>query len=330
MRYGNRIVDDLATAEEVPHVESSGHRQVVLALSLFSLEILILASFGKSASPAAPPAAPPRSLAWQRVEKRIEPRLPFPQESVNAHAYLVRLIGEATPLARKREFKPLPPASLTKLLTVLLAREILAPDEWIPFSEEAKAAEAKVSDLAAGEMLQRDDAIRAALVASANDAALALEEAIRRKRGGEREEKIAAFRTLANERGRAIGLTSSHFENSTGLDAEGHLTTAEDLARLAAYIWEQHRALWEISREMTHTVVSDRGIPYELATTNELLKEFPSMVGGKTGFTDNAKGSLLFLYPVRPDRIGVVVILGSEDRFGDARAIINWLEAAFQ
>lgn len=241
----------------------------------------------------------------------------LPQEPIlNAHAYFVKIIGEEKPLAKRRELKRLPPASLTKLLTVLVALELIPAANSIYFSEEAKKAEPKSSTASVGERFFRDDVIRFALIESANDAALALAETV----------GYESFVEAMNEKARAIGLKNSSFKNPAGLDGENHLSTAEDLALLAEHIYKSGQWIWEISRVQEETIYSEKLKEHHIASTNELLREFPGILGGKTGFTDNAKGALLFLYPVRPDRIAIVVILGSEDRFEDGRKVIKWLE----
>lgn len=244
----------------------------------------------------------------------VYPVLNEPQ--LNAHAYLVKIIGDEHPLIKQREWKKLPPASLTKLLTAVVASEIISPENKIVFSEQAKKVEPKLSGTKAGEIFLRDDVIRLALIESANDAALALAESV----------GLDKFMAAMNEKAKSLKLLNSNFENPMGLDAKSHLSTAEDLAKLAEYAWREHPELLEITRTQETTIFSAEGRKYQVKNTNELLKEFPAIIGGKTGFTDNAKGALLFLYPVRPDKTAIVVLLGSEDRFGDGRKVIRWLE----
>ena len=261
---------------------------------------------------------------------------PFPD--LNAHAYIVKIIGKDQPLASQRAQKRLAPASLTKIMTVLIAREELVQAEKITFSAGAKNTEDKRSPVKAGETLWRDDAVRLALIPSYNDAAFALAEKIGEKHGGETsEERIKIFLDIMNVKAQALGLADSHFENPSGLDAPGHEMSVGDIVRLAEYIWQNQRLLWDVTLVL-ETFVRPLGwspspslTPPGLAgiairNTNELLPEFPALYGGKTGFTDNAQGALLLLYPVKPDEIAVIVILGSEDRFGDGRKIIHWLD----
>ncbi len=246
---------------------------------------------------------------------------------INAQAYIVKIIGINKPILSQREWKRLAPASLTKILTAVLAKELLLPDDKIIFSKEAKQTEEKLSPLKINEEVGRDNAIELALVSSYNDAALALAESIGKSRGGANfAERLIIFKTLANEKARLLGLKNSEFQNPIGLDEDNHYSTAEDLTQLAEYAWLRHSDLWIISRQIETIIKTENGNTYKINNTNDLLKEFPAILGSKTGFTERAKGALLFFYPLRPNKTVVVVILGSEDRFGDGRKIINWLE----
>lgn len=254
-------------------------------------------------------------------------RVFFPSPELSAHAYFIKIIGDELPFTAQREWKKLAPASLTKILTALIAREELSQTEAITISEYAKNTEDKKSSVEIGDGFWRDDLIRLALIPSYNDAALALAEKIGGRYGGETsKERIEKFVGIMNKRAELLGLKNSQFKNPSGLDAEGHEMSAEDIARLAEYVWQNQRSLWDMTRMAEITMSSLNGIEMVVKSTNELLLEFPALLGGKTGLTDNAKGALLLLYPVHPDRVAIIVLLGSGDRFGDGRKIIQWLE----
>ncbi len=255
----------------------------------------------------------------------VQASLSEPQ--LSAEAYVVRIIGEQTPLAERRAGKRLAPASLTKLMTAAIAAEKLDTGDKVIVSAGAKAVGERRSMVETGETLSRDDLLRLALVASANDAALALAEAVGAGAGSSSfPERIQTFVRLMNGKARILGLDNTRFENPTGLDAAGHYASASDLARLAEYLLYRHPDLWRMTRSSETTAVGASGTRYRMAATNELLGEFPAIRGGKTGFTGNAKEALLLLYPVKPGRTAIVVILKSEDRFGDGRKVIRWLE----
>lgn len=269
-----------------------------------------------------------------------------PAPGLSAHAYFAKIIGFEEPLLASREDKRLAPASIIKLLAALLAVENLSPTENIFFSEEVKRVSGVRSAASAGEFFIRDDVIRLALIQSANDAAQALADAVGRKHGGATyEERIKIFVALMNSRAKELGMIHSEFINPTGLDPEqaqcverglppcwveqGNASTVRDLARLAEFMWQKYPRLWEITRSIEAAVYSSEGRVVRSSSTNELLKEFPGLVGGKTGSTNFAKQNLLLLYPITNDATAVIVILGSGDRFEDGRIIIRWLESAF-
>ncbi|MDP3769633.1 MAG: hypothetical protein Q8R40_01675 [bacterium] len=256
----------------------------------------------------------------------------LPQEpEILAHSFLVQLMGDDTPLLQRRQNKQMRPASLTKILTSLIAREELDIDASVVFSEFAKAAGEKESSVPKGQAFLRDDAVRFALIESANDAAVALAEAIGRKRGAfSFQDASILFKIAANQKARQLGMANSQFENPTGLDHEDHYTTAQDMMRLVSYISEHHPELWEFSRAIDADITSLDNHTYHIKATNQLLSEFPGLIGGKTGLTDAAKGALILLYPARPDRTAVIIILGSDNRFQDGRQLIRWFEEAFK
>lgn len=279
------------------------------------------------------------SVTGKQEETRLSsPRALSLLPQLRAEAYLVRFAeDDVMPLASRRAGKRLAPASLTKIMTALVARALLAADERIVFSQDAKNVEEHQSDAAAGEVFSRDDTVRMALMASANDAALALAEAVGKKFGRIGfADRVGFFVQSMNRSAEALGLRDTHFENPVGLDAAGHATSAADLARLVAYTLRRDPELLAMTRDLSREVFSMQSKRHTITSTNELLKEFPALRGGKTGFTDEAKGALMLLYPVKgfvrgsspaEGETAIIVILKSEDRFGDGRKIIAWLEA---
>lgn len=291
------------------------HRLITLFAGFF-LSVLVWLSVAAYPAPSvsfAPPLASPAGLS--------------------AEAYVVRLAGAVSPLIVQRSAKRMAPASLTKLMTALIAREMLASRDGVVFSSDAKATEERRSDVAVGEAFARDDVVRMTLMESDNDAALALAEAVGAKAGkigfGKR---IGFFVRLMNERAASLAMADTQFENPAGLDAPGHTMSAMDLARLAEYILARDPALMAVTRDREEEIFSLQSKKHTIQNTDVLLNEFPALAGGKTGFTDNAQGALLLLYPVRykdAQKIAVIVLLKSEDRFGDGRKMIQFLEQNF-
>lgn len=314
----------------------SFRRLVPLLAALFTSILVLLSVVWDGAEPVRENAAVVQQKTQGFLELPKPPEDPIivpgnsPFPELNAHAYLVRLVGSTQVFAKRREFKPVPPASLIKLLTAVIAQESLPKTIWITFSEDARNVEEKRSNALTGEAFLRDDTLRLVLIESANDAARAISETVAGGAGTTFQERLEAFAALMNEKAKNLGMKNSVFSNPTGLDPESsdepQYSTAEDLARLAEYIEYEHPRLWEISRTAETVVYSDASKEYRIKNTNELLGEFPGILGGKTGFTDEARGTLIFLYPFRSDRVAIVVLLGSEDRFGDGRKVIQWLE----
>ena len=309
------------------------HRYLVPLLAAFALAVLFGASFGfwepRIESPVTFAAAGARKVPPPppAAVSRILPPLP----PLTAHAYIVQIQGEERSIASQRPYKPMRPASITKLMTALLAYERVPKEELIHFSESAKNTEEKTSNVRTNEAVSRDDAIRLALIPSANDATLALAEHVGNNASSTVifSEAVRTFVLLMNEKARDIGLTDSSFINPIGLDEEGHMMSARDVARLMEYIWDQHPDFFAISRAKDAVVISDEDRAYRIENTNILLSEYPAILGSKTGFTDLARGTLAMVYPVAPGQVAFVVILGSEDRFGDGRKLIQWLEESF-
>lgn len=254
----------------------------------------------------------------------------WPEPHLSAEAVYVKIV-DGPVLLYHREWKRLAPASLTKIMTALIAYRELASDEQIVFSKDAKETkdpDEKQSAAKTGDSFRRDNALKFALIASDNDAAYALAEAVGKKQQKTElfQERLNVFINLMNKYAKLLGLENSHFQNPSGIDSEEHYMSAEDIEKLSEYIWIRYPALWDMSRTAETTLYSLEGKEYRIENTNILLDEKPAILGSKTGFTDNAKGALVLIYPVRPKNIAIIVILRSQNRFEDGRQIINWLE----
>jgi len=216
--------------------------------------------------------------------------------------------------------KKLPVASLTKLMTALLAIEKIGNlNEQITISRNAVLTEGNSGNLKVGEKITAENLLRLLLVNSSNDAAVALAEYIS---GSEKQ-----FVGLMNEKAKTLELKNTHFANSTGLDEEGNYSTVYDLVKLTKNILSEPPLL-EIMRIQNSDVFSADGANvHHLRNTNKLLGKLPSVniIGGKTGFTDQA-GECLILITSHPenDQKIISVILGSEDRFGEMKKLVNY------
>ncbi len=211
----------------------------------------------------------------------------------------------------------LPPASLTKIMTALLVLEEGAPpDEWIRVSSRAAAATGTRLGLRAGEEVRVLDALTAALVSSANDACLALAE--------HAAGSASAFVERMNRRAKELALSSTHFQNPCGHDAQGHLSSARDMWILTreALARPEFRRIVALERTEVRTR-SGRKIP--VVTGNALLGRARGANGVKSGFTP-AAGKCVVARAEREGTEVVIVLLGAPDRWW---TVARMLEASF-
>lgn len=220
--------------------------------------------------------------------------------------------------------KQMPPASITKIMTLLLVMEAIESGK-LNFETEVTASEHACSMggsqiwLEPGEVFTVHELLKAAAIASANDACVALAEAV----SGSEE----AFVELMNQRAAELGMENTVFKNSTGLDAEGHVSTAKDIAKMSAALLS-HEKIKEYS---TVWMDSLRNGETELTNTNKLVRFYKGCTGLKTGSTDEA-GCCLAASAERGGMELVSVTLGSpntDERFAAGRKLLDYGFANF-
>lgn len=247
---------------------------------------------------------------------------PYPQAdgtpvpAVSARAVVIQDgVGKSLLYARAADTR-LMPASTTKIMTALVARAAW-PDlsATITVQNEDRAI-GQTIELQKGEVLTVASLLKGLLIHSGNDAALALAE---NYPGG-----YTHFVEAMNKKAAELHLDDTTYKNPSGIEQYGHLTTAHDLALLAATAM-QDPVLAEIVGTKFATVTDVTGtISHPLESTNELLGEIPGIKGLKTGWTENA-GECLVTYIEQADHPVIIVVLGSRDRFGDTRALVDWV-----
>lgn len=200
---------------------------------------------------------------------------------------------------------PLAPASLTKLMTALLVFERGDLDASVTIEARDLVGDASMG-LAAGEEVSVTDLLWGLLVPSGNDAAMALA----RYTAG----SISGFVDLMNARAAELGLSHSHFANPHGLDALGHVSSADDLMVITRQLWA-----YPLFRAIVGTAsITQAG--HALVNTNEWLTTFAGVTGVKTGTTD-AAGECLIATVERDGHTVLLVVLGSEARYQDAERL---------
>lgn len=213
----------------------------------------------------------------------------------------------------------MPPASITKIMTMLLVMEAIdsgkiSLDDTVTCSPHASSMGGTQIWFEPGEQMSVHELLKATAIASANDAAVALGEYVSGSEEG--------FVNLMNTRAQELGMTNTTFKNATGLDADGHLTTARDISAMSAELLRHPK----ITEYTTIWMDSLRNGETQLVNTNKLVRFFPGATGLKTGTTDGA-GSCLSASATRNGLSLIAVVLGSDtsdQRFGAARGLLEY------
>jgi len=224
------------------------------------------------------------------------------------------LVGEdGAVLAQERSRRSLAIASITKLMTAIVALEEARPSDLVRVSSQAAAIGGSTVHLRAGEELSVGELVRAMLIPSANDAATAL--ALHVGSGS-----TARFVALMNVKARELGLLDTTFVNPHGLDERGHVSSARDATVLLRYALGAPSIREALSRT-SYSLAGRQQFP----TTDDLLASWPPLIGGKTGHTADAGWS----EAAGASRRGVTVygtVLGGDTREGRNDALRTLLE----
>lgn len=234
---------------------------------------------------------------------------PFPEV---AASYLVKINGAT--IWEKQGERRLPPASLTKLMTALLAVEYDQPQAVAAVSNAAAHESGTRLGLKVGEKFHVVDLLAATLIASANDACHALADHIAGNQ--------TRFVQLMNRRAKELGMINTHFVNACGHDAEDHYSTSHDLALLADELIK-HPPIMELTAKTGIRIATlDGARSHRLRNKNALIGRYPGALGLKTGYTPKA-GKCLVAYAKRGDTRVLLVMLHGNDRWWDAVDILD-------
>ena len=238
---------------------------------------------------------------------------------IKAKSAILMEVNSGKILYEQNADQKLPPASITKIMSLLLVMEAiesgkLSVEDVVSASEHACSMGGSQIWLEPGEAMTVDDLLKAAVIASANDATVALGEQIAGSEEG--------FVAMMNEKAKALGMNNTHFKNATGLDAEGHISSAHDVAIMSAELIKYDL----IKKYSTVWMDSLRDGESELVNTNKLVRFYEGTTGLKTGTTSGA-GYCLSATAERNGLSLVAVIMSgdtSADRFNGAKKLLDY------
>lgn len=264
--------------------------------------------------PFAPSVFPKIALASKEYPPvpKLKPGVSFPV--VSAQGVMAVDMASSVPLYQKNQDASLLPASTTKIITALVALDYYNLDDILTVGKVS--VDGQKMGLFMGEEMRVEDLLYGLLVYSANDAA----EVLAQNYAGGRGDFVAAM----NLKAKALSLDNTNFENPVGLDGVSQATTARDLVRaskvamsnpdFARMVGTKNLAVKDVSGRSTHY----------LKNINELVGEVPGVLGVKTGWTQNARENLVS-YIERDGHRVMIALLGSQDRFGETRELIDWI-----
>ncbi len=244
--------------------------------------------------------------------------VPFP--SISAQSVVVMDVSSSVLMYGKNQNLRLLPASTTKMMTALVASQNCPLDKIATVKTLDKTDTESLMGLVKDERITVENLLYGLLVTSGNDAAVALAENC--------SPSVAQFIYSMNQKAQQLSLKDTHFANVTGLEQENHYSSALDLARLATVAGRN-----SVFSKMVATkeiIVSDTTKEHwhTLKNKNLLLGKVWGVVGVKTGYTENAGECLVSLVERNGQKV-VIVILKSQDRFGETEKIIDWVFNSF-
>lgn len=253
------------------------------------------------------------------TKNKVYSDLPVLKESakypiLSAQSVMAVDLTSGVTLYEKDPNKALLPASTTKIVTALVAIDTYEPEQVLKVGKVA--VDGQKMGLVINERIKFIDLLNGLLIYSANDAA----EVLASNHPGGRDLFIA----LMNKKVKDLGLNNTHFSNPTGLDNGAQYSTTRDLVVVAKYSME-NPIFAEIvgTKEKVVKSVDDK-FKHKLVNINKLLGDVDGVKGVKTGWTENARENLV-VYVERNNRKVMTVVLGSSDRFGETKELIEWI-----
>ena len=244
-----------------------------------------------------------------------EPKVP----TLSAHHYLLADLNNTTILAASDLNTKVPIASLTKLMTALIAVEYINLDKNV-YINHVPDVPSIIPRLKAGSTVSMYSLLQLLLVESSNEAAEVIAAQVGRDK----------FINLMNEKAQALGLTHTHFADPSGLD-DGNESSVGDLLRLAQYIYNNRSFILDLTADQNLPTVYKKGQFGTLDNFNK-VKGVTSFIGGKVGETKAADQTSISFHKIKvngEDRAVVVILLGSDNRVADIKQLLEYMASRF-
>lgn len=244
----------------------------------------------------------------------------IPIPVLSARAIFIKDLTTSTTFFQKDANRSLPIASTTKVMTALVASEYFQANSPLIVNDAVTVGGTKVG-LSKGEQLSFRSLLYGMLLNSGNDAAFAIAE---NYPGG-----VLGFVSAMNKKIKQMGLSATNFDNPAGFDSSNHYSSASDLARITEEALKNPQLTRIFATKDTSIDSLDKKYTHQLHNLNKLLSQVSGVMGVKTGFTEGAKENLVTLVERDKHRV-LIVLLGSEDRFGESTKLIDWVFDNFQ
>ncbi|MEO8637519.1 MAG: L,D-transpeptidase family protein [Candidatus Taylorbacteria bacterium] len=262
-------------------------------------------------------------FVYEKSDEMAETRALFslkniPPPEISAQAYIVADVNTGEVFLDKNIDTPMPIASLTKLMTAIVANEVIMFDRKITITPEVVETLGESGNLKAGEVMTANDVLYPLLMESSNDAARAFSAYY-----GE-----SSFISHMNKKAKAIGMKNTTYADSSGI-LSGNTSTVYDLYILSKYLKNNKSFILNITRLPTKKITSSFQV-HNFGNFNVFSAE-KNFLGGKTGYTRAANGTMISLFeiPIGNEKRNIAfIVLSSQNQEKDVRALLTWFEEA--
>jgi len=233
------------------------------------------------------------------------------ETSLKSRTALIKYIDYNFNLFAFNSQKRWPIASVSKLMTAVIILEKIGAEKEITINASAVATEGTTGAFKAGEIFKAEDLIKAMMVVSSNDAAVALAEDFGKEN----------FAVIMNQKAKELGMNDTYYEESTGLSFLNQ-STADDLTKLATYIYNNYPQILEISRQKEVVIKELKSQKSRKLLNINRFAGSPDFIGGKTGYIDESGRNLVAFFN-KDNKTVLTVVLGAENAFDETKKMIN-------